>query len=69
MAPTLIETVENLPTTHQLKNDKSGIDSTRHSNPSLQVTADHSIEMAEAPIEKPGPGDVLIHVRASGICG
>lgn len=39
------------------------------SNPSLQVTADHKIKMVEAPILRPGPGDVLIHVKATGICG
>ncbi|KAF1989342.1 GroES-like protein [Aulographum hederae CBS 113979] len=39
------------------------------SNPSLQVTADHKIKMVEAPIEEPGPGTVLLHIKATGICG
>ncbi|CAD0111879.1 unnamed protein product, partial [Aureobasidium uvarum] len=38
-------------------------------NPSLQVTADHQIKMAEAPIEKPGYGEVLLHIKCTGICG
>lgn len=38
-------------------------------NPSLQVTADHKIKLVEAPIESPGPGQVLLHVKATGICG
>ena len=39
------------------------------SNPSLVVTADHNIRMEEAPIEEPGEGQVLLHIRATGICG
>ncbi|KAI0155583.1 chaperonin 10-like protein [Pestalotiopsis sp. NC0098] len=42
---------------------------TSHPNPSLLVTADHQIKMAEAPVEEPGPGDVLLHIKATGICG
>ncbi|KAK7957873.1 hypothetical protein PG988_012721 [Apiospora saccharicola] len=42
---------------------------TSHPNPSLQVTADHEIKMVEAPVEEPGPGDVLLHIKATGICG
>jgi L-iditol 2-dehydrogenase len=40
-----------------------------HGNPSLVATADHKIKVVEAPIEEPGPGDVLLHVKATGICG
>ncbi|KAJ9144572.1 GroES-like protein [Pleurostoma richardsiae] len=38
-------------------------------NPSLQVTADHRIKMVEAPVQEPGPGQALIHVKATGVCG
>jgi hypothetical protein len=38
-------------------------------NPSLQVTKDHRIKMEEAPILRPGPRDVLLHIKATGICG
>lgn len=38
-------------------------------NPSLQVTKDHAIKMVDAPIMKPGPKDVLLHVKVTGICG
>lgn len=38
-------------------------------NPSLVVTTDHQIKLESAPINEPGPSDVLLHVRASGICG
>lgn len=41
----------------------------RYGNPSLQVTADHRIKLEEAPIQEPGPGEVLIHVKTTGICG
>jgi L-iditol 2-dehydrogenase len=69
MAPALIDTVENLSDTSQFKVEKNDISSAEHSNPSLQVTADHRIEILEAPIERPGPGDVLLHIKATGICG
>ena len=42
---------------------------TKVKNPSLQVTADHKIKMLEAPILRPGPGDVLLHIKVTGICG
>jgi L-iditol 2-dehydrogenase len=38
-------------------------------NPSLVVTADHTIRMQDAPVHEPGAGEVLLHVRATGICG
>ena len=38
-------------------------------NPSLIVTADRQIRMQTAPIDTLGPDDVLLHVRATGICG
>lgn len=38
-------------------------------NPSLQVTADHKLKAVEAPVYAPGPGEVLVHVRTTGICG
>jgi L-iditol 2-dehydrogenase len=69
MAPALIDTIENLSHTCQIKSEENDISSAKHSNPSLQVTADHRIEMLEAPIERPGPGDVLLHIKATGICG
>lgn len=38
-------------------------------NPSLQVTADHQLKTLEAPVYAPGPGDVLLHIKSTGICG
>ncbi|KAF2119602.1 sorbitol dehydrogenase-like protein [Lophiotrema nucula] len=38
-------------------------------NPSLQVTADHSLKQVEAPVYAPGFGEVLLHVKATGVCG
>lgn len=49
--------------------DLDGIVQGSQSNPSLQVTADHTIKIAEAPIEEPGAGEVLLHIRTTGICG
>lgn len=41
----------------------------KYGNPALKVTADHRIKMEEAPIQEPGPGEVLIHIKTTGICG
>lgn len=38
-------------------------------NPSLQVTADHNLKSVEVPVYAPGPDEVLVHVKATGICG
>jgi L-iditol 2-dehydrogenase len=38
-------------------------------NPSLQATADHCLKLVEAPVPEPGYGEVLLHIKATGICG
>lgn len=38
-------------------------------NPSLQVTADHQLKSVDAPVYAPGKGEVLVHIKATGICG
>ncbi|PHH58966.1 hypothetical protein CDD82_2599 [Ophiocordyceps australis] len=38
-------------------------------NPCLVVTADGRLKMEKAAIEEPGPDEVLLHIRATGICG
>ncbi|KAJ6104797.1 hypothetical protein N7523_011117 [Penicillium sp. IBT 18751x] len=38
-------------------------------NPSLQVTADHQLKSVNAPVYAPGRGEVLVHIKATGICG
>lgn len=38
-------------------------------NPALVVTADQKIKLVEAPINEPGDGEVLIHVKCTGVCG
>ncbi|KAJ5717604.1 hypothetical protein N7488_003250 [Penicillium malachiteum] len=40
-----------------------------HPNPSLQVTADHKLKSVDAPVYAPGRGEVLVHIKATGICG
>ncbi|KAJ5287921.1 hypothetical protein N7478_003607 [Penicillium angulare] len=40
-----------------------------HPNPSLQVTSDHKLKLVEAPVYAPGRGEVLVHIKATGICG
>jgi L-iditol 2-dehydrogenase len=82
MAPSLVEpTTQPQPTTEPeslLNGTKQTISShpvtevdtpSKVDNPSVQVTADHTIRMVEAPILKPGPADVLLHIKVTGICG
>ena len=38
-------------------------------NPSLQVTADHLLKQIEAPVLAPQRGEVLLQIKATGICG
>jgi len=38
-------------------------------NPSLQVTADHNLKLQEAPVYAPAKGEVLLHIKATGVCG
>ena len=39
------------------------------SNPSLQVTADHKLKLVEAPVYAPKKGEVMLHIKATGVCG
>lgn len=48
---------------------QNGVGPSQFKNPSLQVTANQRIKMVDAPIRKPGSGEVLLHVKATGICG
>lgn len=43
--------------------------STPLSNPSLQVTVDHNLKQVDAPVYAPGHGEVLLHIKATGVCG
>ncbi|KAJ5084924.1 hypothetical protein NUU61_009503 [Penicillium alfredii] len=38
-------------------------------NPSLQVTADHQLKLVDTPVYAPRRGEVLVHIKATGICG
>ena len=38
-------------------------------NPSLQVTADHQLKSIDAPVFAPKAGEVLLHIKATGVCG
>lgn len=49
--------------------EKNGLDLSKYVNPSLQVTIDHRIKIVDAPIQEPGKGEVLLHIKATGICG
>ncbi len=42
---------------------------TKGANIAVFYNHHHELHMVEKPRPKPGPGQVLLHVRASGICG
>ncbi|KAI0165378.1 GroES-like protein [Hypoxylon sp. FL1284] len=50
-------------------NGHADVDAKSFKNPSLQVTADHRIKLVDAPIREPGPGEVTLQIKCSGICG
>lgn len=74
MAPSIISDPA-APEAVQPKTASSGTSKTRTTitaplpNPSLQVTADHNLKQVEAPVYAPGHGDVLLHIKATGVCG
>lgn len=43
--------------------------STPRPNPSLQATADHRLKQVDTPVLEPNHGEVLLHIKATGICG
>jgi L-iditol 2-dehydrogenase len=38
-------------------------------NPALYVTADHNLKQEEAPVLAPAKDEVLLHIKATGVCG
>jgi L-iditol 2-dehydrogenase len=55
--------------TNGITKQHNGVNGTHLENPSLQVTADHKIKIASSPITRPSRGQILVHIRATGICG
>ena len=43
--------------------------SQKYANPSLHVTPAHTLSLQPTPIPHPSPTQVLLHIRATGICG
>ena len=56
-------------TTNRIHELEKPIILTPFPNPSLQVTADHKLKQVEAPVREPGLGEVLLHIKATGVCG
>lgn len=61
MAPSIVS--------DQIVPSKPGILPTPLSNPSLQITADHQLKQIDAPVYAPRRGEVLLQIKATGICG
>ncbi|ORY79538.1 chaperonin 10-like protein [Protomyces lactucae-debilis] len=38
-------------------------------SPALYTTPNHEIKLIDTEVAKPGPGQVLVHVKATGVCG
>ncbi|KAH7399966.1 putative alcohol dehydrogenase [Cadophora sp. MPI-SDFR-AT-0126] len=78
MAPSIVDATEETlepqaKSISHINNDSnknaSQVKSPQLSNPSLQVTAEKTIKLVNAPIRKPESGEVLLHIKATGICG
>ncbi|KAI9927024.1 hypothetical protein MW887_003405 [Aspergillus wentii] len=67
MAPSVL--VEQSPSVAIPTKAQSNTLQTSLPNPSLQVTADHKIKQVDAPVYAPQKGEVLLHIKATGICG
>jgi hypothetical protein len=68
MAPSLLDPKLDSPTTRSTKHSTEIIQ-TPFPNPSLQVTADHKLKSVNAPVYAPKHGEVLLQIKATGICG
>jgi hypothetical protein len=66
--PTESNSEEVITSTKSPSNDPQIIQ-TSFPNPSLQVTADHQLKVVEAPVYAPRRGEVLLQIKATGICG
>lgn len=65
-----VQSIRPISDTTYLSSGQSAVQDLIHaSNPSLQVTADHSIKLVQAPVRLPSNDEVLIHVKCTGICG
>ncbi|RHZ60778.1 hypothetical protein CDV55_105417 [Aspergillus turcosus] len=71
MAPSLLteSTAEQVAASTKTPSNEPQIIQTPFPNPSLQVTADHQIKLVEAPVYAPRRGEVLLQIKATGICG
>lgn len=54
---------------HGHSNDHGPENTENFRNPSLQVTEDHKLKFVDAPIHEPGPEEVTLQIKCSGICG
>jgi len=69
MAPSvLVDHTSQVAPTKSLVSDRTLL-KVSHPNPSLQVTADHNLKSADAPVYAPRAGEALVHIKATGICG
>ncbi|KAF5860635.1 hypothetical protein ETB97_001339 [Aspergillus alliaceus] len=69
MAPSFLDSNLNPPTTTISARHPTETIVAAFPNPSLQVTADHKLKSDEAPIYAPKHGEVLLQIKATGICG
>jgi len=71
MAPSILLTPDSSATTPSEGFAKTTMASllAKYTNPSIQVTPDKKIKKVEAPIETPKEGQVLLHIKCTGICG
>lgn len=70
MAPDAYTNGDTVSTTNYNSHLSSVIERlSKHGNPSLHVSPQHTIQLQDTPIPVPSPTQALIHVRCTGICG
>ncbi|KAJ5618191.1 hypothetical protein N7537_003305 [Penicillium hordei] len=68
MTPVLLDQLNGRQVVRTLVGDRVPL-KVSYPNPSLQVTADHQLKSVDTPVYAPKPGEALVHIKATGICG
>ena len=60
--------VDKLPKSVPAKSGSSVVDKLPKSMPAVMAHGPHDYRMEERPVPKPGPGEVLLKVKSTGVC-
>ena len=60
--------VDKLPKSVPAKSSSNVVDKLPKSMPAVMAHGPHDYRMEERPVPKPGPGEVLLKVKSTGVC-